>query len=68
VRQTTHNKGTPGNPMTDDELSAKFVDLASTVLGEGAATSLLDELWRVGELADIRPLVRRCAAGDEATP
>ena len=64
-RETTHNKGTPGNPMTDDELSAKFSDLAATVLGSDRARSLLDDLWRVDELDDITTLVRRCAADGE---
>lgn len=64
-RETTHNKGTPDNPMTDDELSVKFGDLASTVLGSERARSLLDDVWRVDELDDITALVRRCAADGE---
>jgi 2-methylcitrate dehydratase PrpD len=59
---TSHNKGTPGNPMSDDELSAKFVDLASVVIGEDRARSLLDELWRFEAHDDIGGLVRSCAA------
>ena len=64
-RETTHNKGTPGNPMSDDELSAKFVDLASTGLGIKRAKRLLDNLWRIDEIDDITGLVRSCAADGE---
>lgn len=66
-RGTTHNKGTPGNPMSDDELSAKFVDLASAVLGIDRARSLLNDLWRFDALDDISALVRRCGADGEGT-
>ncbi len=59
---TDHNKGTPGNPMSDDELSAKFTDLASTVLGSARSSQILDQLWRIDELNDITDLVRLCAA------
>jgi 2-methylcitrate dehydratase PrpD len=57
---TGHNKGTPGNPMTDDELSAKFVDLASLVLGGDRSRRILDDLWRFDELAQIDDLIRSC--------
>jgi 2-methylcitrate dehydratase PrpD len=57
---TGHNKGTPGNPMTDDELSAKFVDLASLVLGGDRSRRILDDLWRFDELAEIDDLIRSC--------
>ena len=62
---TSHNKGTPDNPMSDEELSTKFVDLASVVIGEDRARSLLDELWRFDAHDDIAGLVRSCAAEAE---
>ncbi|MBE9604282.1 MmgE/PrpD family protein [Acetobacteraceae bacterium H6797] len=34
-------KGDPENPLTDEELDAKFQELAGPVLGEGAASALL---------------------------
>lgn len=61
-RETTHNKGTPGNPMSDDELAAKFLDLASVMLGSDRARSLLDELWHFDALEDITGFVCQCAA------
>jgi len=38
-------KGDPDMPLTDDELSAKFRELAAPVLGEAATTARLDALW-----------------------
>ena len=61
TRTTGHNKGTPGNPMSDDELSAKFSDLASAVLGSARSRQILEQLWRFDDLADIADLVRLCA-------
>ncbi len=59
---TDHNKGTPGNPLSDDELSAKFVDLAAPALGEDRSRQILGELWRFDELPDVTDLIRSCAA------
>lgn len=59
---TVHNKGTVGNPMSDDELSAKFMDLASAVLGPARSEEILDRLWRFDALDDVAELVRSCAA------
>jgi 2-methylcitrate dehydratase len=35
------------NPMTDEEVNAKFRDLAQRVLPEKAAARLLEALWRI---------------------
>ena len=61
TRTTEHNKGTPGNPMSDDELSAKFSELASAVLGADRSRQILEQLWRFDELSDVADLVRLCA-------
>lgn len=38
-------KGDPDMPLTDDELSAKFLELASPAIGDASARALLDALW-----------------------
>ncbi|PLC49835.1 2-methylcitrate dehydratase [Pollutimonas subterranea] len=38
-------KGDPEQPLTDDELSAKFMELAQPVVGEQRAKSILQALW-----------------------
>ena len=40
-------KGDPDMPLTDAELEEKFLELAAPVLGDGAARSLLERLWRL---------------------
>jgi len=46
-------KGDPDNPLTDDELAEKFLELTGSVLGDGRAAELLDALWRLDETADL---------------
>lgn len=57
----THNKGTPGSPLTDDEMAQKFLDLAEPVLGRDDAGSVLAACWDVEMLDDMGQLIRRCA-------
>jgi 2-methylcitrate dehydratase PrpD len=44
-------KGDPEMPLTDEELNDKFLELATPVLGEAAARTLLAQLWRTEQLA-----------------
>jgi len=46
-------KGDPDNPLTDDELAEKFLELTGSVLGDEGAAALLDALWRLDETADL---------------
>ncbi len=46
-------KGDPDNPLTDDELAEKFLELTESVLGDDGAAELLDALWRLDETADL---------------
>jgi 2-methylcitrate dehydratase PrpD len=49
-------KGDPDDPLTDDELAAKFLDLAVSVLGEPGAARLQDALWSLPGLPSVREL------------
>jgi len=40
-------KGDPDQPLSDQELEEKFLELAVPVLGDGAARKLLERLWRL---------------------
>jgi 2-methylcitrate dehydratase PrpD len=55
------NRGTPDNPMTDDELERKLLDVAVPVLGAGRATELAALAWRVAELDDVAALIAATA-------
>ena len=49
-------KGTPANPMTRAEVSAKALDLVAPILGAGRGQEMIDALLDIGTLADIRDL------------
>jgi 2-methylcitrate dehydratase PrpD len=63
-------KGDPDNPLSDEELSDKFNELASPIFGAAPARELLAVLWRLDELGDLStlplPPVVRAIAGTMA--
>lgn len=56
-------KGDPDDPLTDDELVKKYFELVEPMLGESAATSLLDSLWSIDGVPDIAVLGKRVHGG-----
>lgn len=48
--------GDPEAPLTDEQISEKFLELASPVISDRAAKQLLDRLWSIDQEADIRAL------------
>lgn len=50
-------RGTPGNPMTDDELSAVFRLSAGDRMSDGAKDAVLDAAWGLTEAANIHSLM-----------
>ena len=61
-RSVTHhveaNLGTPDNPMSDDDLAAKFTDNAAPRFGADGAARLLDACWTADSADDFAELVR----------
>lgn len=55
--------GEPGNPVTDDELTAKLVRLASPVTGQPAAAELAAALWAFEDLAVVSLVDQHCRGG-----
>jgi 2-methylcitrate dehydratase PrpD len=51
-------KGHPDNPLTNDELSAKFMHTVTPRIGEERAASILKTAWSVDALDDAGDLVR----------
>ena len=49
-------KGDPDDPLTDEELDGKFVELATPVLGDAATAALGTALWNVASLPLLRDL------------
>jgi hypothetical protein len=49
-------KGDPDDPLTDAELRAKFTELVAAEVGDTPGRELLDALWQLPALGDIRDL------------
>jgi 2-methylcitrate dehydratase PrpD len=47
-------KGDPDDPLTDQQLNEKFLDLAVPVLGDQAAQDLGQRLWRAEQAPNVR--------------
>jgi 2-methylcitrate dehydratase len=52
-KQVTYPRGHARNPMTDEEVNAKFKSLASHVLSNRQINTLLDQLWTLENQEDI---------------
>ena len=49
-------KGTAGNPMSRAEVDAKCYDLVAPILGKNRGRALLDAVWSLERLSDVRKL------------
>ena len=58
------NRGTPSAPLDDDELAAKFRELAGPVLGSERTDRLLSTCWRADELTDVSALLAQTVPAD----
>ena len=48
-----HAKGDPENPMTDDELRAKFRDVTAGVIDDARAEAIMKSAMSIRECADV---------------
>lgn len=58
-----HNRGSPANPMSADDIAAKFHDNADGYLVPGRAAAIVDAALRLEQIEDVRALTA-LAAGD----
>jgi 2-methylcitrate dehydratase PrpD len=49
-------RGRPGNPMSDAEIEQKCTDLMRPVLGEGRTQELIDRIWNLESVRNMRDL------------
>lgn len=56
-RTVPDRSGSPGNPLSEEAVSAKFAGLAEPVLGASAAAELARCLRSLGDLASVRELM-----------
>jgi 2-methylcitrate dehydratase len=50
-------KGHPANPMNDHDIGEKFFGLTKTTLGHDQAKQVLDLLWDLEEIEDVRQIL-----------
>lgn len=55
--EVRYAKGHPKNPMSDSEVEAKFRRLAEPVLTPKQINAILDRLWHLEEVVDLRELL-----------
>jgi 2-methylcitrate dehydratase PrpD len=59
-RDLTHRtmavRGTPDNPMTKQEVGDKAFELFAGPLGETKAQDLIDRVWNIEDVANVRDL------------
>jgi 2-methylcitrate dehydratase PrpD len=60
-------RGDPELPLSDDEISAKYMELMAPVTGEAEAEALLQALWSAEECGSVRDLPIGSAARTRAT-
>ncbi|MGH2775732.1 MAG: MmgE/PrpD family protein [Actinomycetota bacterium] len=56
----SHNKGTPSRPMSDDEIEAKFLDLAAERVGDEIARRVAEICWNLEHQDDVGAIARLC--------
>ena len=59
TEEVLYPKGNPGNPLTEEEFKAKFMDMVARVLGEAQGNELYErarDLCNVADVADLAPL------------
>lgn len=52
-----HNRGTPANPVGDEDLTEKFLSLAGPIIGPEPARAASELVWAFDALNDLRPLL-----------
>ena len=57
VEEVYYAKGHPKNPMTDQEVEAKFRRLAEPVMGQAAAGRALHVLWQMEKMRSMQELL-----------
>jgi len=56
-----HCIGSASNPMTDEQLTRKFTELAEPVIGGTRAKQLAERSWDIEAMADVGDLARAAA-------
>jgi 2-methylcitrate dehydratase PrpD len=61
VCRVDHCVGSASNPMTDEQLTRKFTELAEPVVGTARTQTLVDQSWAVEGMTELGDLARAAA-------
>ena len=56
VAETSYPPGHRNNPLSDDQVVGKFLNLAGGVLSEERCNAAIDLLWSLEKLPNLQPL------------
>ena len=59
-KRVQYSKGHPKNPLSNDELTAKFMDSVAPQLGSDRAKQIADTVWNIERASDASSLVKLC--------
>jgi 2-methylcitrate dehydratase PrpD len=59
--QVVHASGTVDNPMSDVAIEGKFLANAAPVIGQERVSRILEAVWQLERLGNIRDLLALCA-------
>ncbi len=62
TKELDYPKGDPRNPLTDEEVEAKFDALATPVLSDAGRQQLKDTVWGLEQVGSISQLMELCTA------
>lgn len=62
VIEVLHNRGGPGNPLTDAEIMTKFLDNVASRVSAGRADELARQLLDIGDAPDVAAVAAAVAA------
>ena len=57
VKEVRYAKGHPDNPMSDEEIEAKFRRLAEPAMGQARANKALSQLWHLENMQSPRDML-----------
>ena len=64
TRRVQFSKGHPRNPLTDEEMTAKFVQSAEPLLGQSRTKQIAEAVWDLERIAHASMLVKLTVPGD----
>jgi 2-methylcitrate dehydratase len=60
-------KGQPGNPMTDDEIKAKFSNMAEKLMPKSQVDAIIKTVYNLDDVKDVSELTKLLVARSEST-